>query len=294
VPEENDFHCRQPMGMESPLRQIFRRFALFDAPRAWLRVQLDPRVEPLFTSLTAVHLHAQSASNVQLLHQTVHFSEHGTTIPLNPEGRSKLFLVSALSIAGENGATYVPEYEQGAHLGAGRYRLEQQRVTLMPGRMKDGRPETYANIRLWMSEGREGNGMGTARLNSFARPIWSPGLSVENVTASAGGTNGEALHAAQQRFAEALLSRERLLTRMDIEVAVRSFDTRITTVCVTPRTERGDGSGLRRLYHLALHAERERFVEGEEESRIMLAELRRFLKERVPLDVELSLELAWA
>ena len=294
VPVTNDFLCRAPLGMESPLRQIFRRYALFDAPRAWLRIQLDPRVEPLSTALTAVHLHAQSASNVQLLHQTIHFAQHGTAIPLNPEGRSRLFLVSALSIAGEGGAAYVPEYEQGMHAGAGRYRLEQERITLTPGRTNDGGPEAYANLRLWMTEGWEGNGMGTARLDSFARPAWTAGLSVENLTASAGGTDGEALHAARQRFAEVLLSRQRLLSRTDIEVAVRSFDTRITAIQVTPRAERAAQGGLRRTYHLALHAERERFVEGEEESRILLAELRRFLQERVPLDVDLSLEFAWA
>ncbi|WP_446743862.1 hypothetical protein [Silvibacterium acidisoli] len=293
VPKENDFLCRQPQGLEFPLRQIFRRYALFDTPRAWLRIQLDPHVEPLHTALTAVHLHAQSASNVQLLHQTVRFPEHGKTIPLNPEGRNKLFLVSALSIAGESGTAYVPEYEQGAHAIAGRYRIEQQRITLTPGRMKDGRPEAYANVRLWMTEGREGNGMGTSRLNAFGKPTWTSGLTVENVTASAGGTDGEALHSARQRFAEVLLSRERLITRTDIEVAVRSFDTRITAVEVTPRAQRGLNGSLRRVFHLLLHASRERF-EGEEEPQILLAELRRFLRERVPLDVEVSLELAWA
>jgi hypothetical protein len=293
VPKENDFVCRQPVGLELPLRQIFRRYALLDAPRAWLRIQLDPHVEPLHTALTAVHLHAQSASNVQLLHQTVRFSEHGTTIPLNPEGRNKLFLVSALSIAGESGRAYVPEYEQGTQAGAGRYRLEQQRVTLTPARMKDGRPETYANLRLWMTEGREGNGMGTARLNAFGKPTWASGLTVENLTASAGGTDGEALHAARQRFAEVLLSRERLFTRHDLETAVRSFDTRITAVDVAPRTQRGLHGGLRRVFHLLLHASRERF-EGEEETDVLMTELRRFLQERVPMDVEVSLELAWA
>ena len=294
VRKTNDFFCRQPVGMESPLRQIFRRYAFFDAPRAWLRIQLDPCVEPLFTALTAVHLHAQSASNVQLLHQTIYFAQHGTAIPLNPEGRSGLFLVSALSIVGESGEAYVPEYEQGRHAGTGRYRLEQERITLTPGRTKDGRAEAYANVRLWMSEGREGNGTGTARLDSFARPAWNAGLSVGSVTASAGGTDGEALSAARQRFSEVLLSRERLLSRADIEVAVRSFDSRITAVHLTPRAERAARGGLRRTYHLAIHAERDRFVEGEEESRILLAELRRFLQERVPLDVELSLELVWA
>lgn len=294
VPADNDFSCRQPLGMEAPLRQIFRRYALFDKPRAWLRIRLDPRIEPLHTSLTAAHLHAQSASNVQLLHQTVRFAENGTTIPLNPEGRSKLFLVSGMSIAGESGSTYLPEYGQGVHAGAGRYRLDQQRITLTPGKMEDGQPESYANVRLWMTEGREGNGMGAARLNSFAKPTWTSGLFVANLTASAGGTDGEALHVARRRFAEVLLSRERLLTRTDLETAVRSFDTRISAVDVTPRTVRGLRGGLRRVYHLSLHAERERFVEGEEESRIMLVELRSFLAERVPLDVELSMELAWA
>jgi len=288
---ERHFVCEAPHGLEAPVRAIFERPALFMRQRAWLRIQLDARVEPLHTAISAVHLHAQSASNVECLNQTVHFTEIGSTIPVSRESGGNSFLVAPLSITGESGETYLQEFQPSFKAGIGRYRLHQGNLTLLPGKMPDGRGESYANIRLWMTLGAAGNQMGIARLQSFAKAP-ANGLTVENITAAAGGTNGEDVHSAQKRFSEVLLSRQRLLTRGDLEVAIRSFDRRISTIEVRPLLARS-AQGLRRLHRITVSAQRDRFAAPDEEGRILLKDLGGFLKERLPLDVDADVELAW-
>jgi hypothetical protein len=291
IPPERHFLCEIPLGFEAPLRAIFERPALWLRPRAWLRIQLDSRVEPLHTAISSIHLHAQSASNVECSNLTVRFAEHGFTVPISRESGGASFLVAPLSITGESGDAWLPEFQPSFQPAIGRYRLHQGHLTLIPGKMQDGRDESYANIRLWMTLGAIGNQMGMARLTGFAQEP-ARGLSVENITAGAGGTNGESLHAAHRRFSEALLSRQRLLTRNDLEVAIRSFDTRIEAIDVHPRLARS-ARGLRRVHRITVSAPRDRFAAPEEEGRALVADLDGFIKERLPLDVDAEVELAW-
>jgi hypothetical protein len=290
-PSDRHFLCEAPRGLEEPLRAIFERPGLFIKSRVWLRIQLDTKVEPLHTALSAVYLNAQSASNVECLNQTVYFSESGTTIPINDESGSGSFLVAPLSIAGEGGETYLPEFQPSFSPRIGRYRLHQGNLTLLPGKMPDGVEEKYANVRLWVTAGSTGNQLGVARLQSFAKAP-TRDLLVENITASAGGTDGEGLHSARQRFSEALLSRQRLLTRADLDVSVRSFDRRICRVEVDPVLAR-TSSGLKRLHRITVSAERDRFAAPEEEATLLVRDLQNFLTERVPMDVDVRVELAW-
>ncbi len=292
IPAQRHFLCDVPQGMETPLRSIFERPGLFIRPRAWLRIQLDARVETLHTAISAVYLHAQSASNVECSNQTVNFKENGTTIPVSRETGGRSFLVAPLSITGESGETYLPEFQPSFSPGIGRYRLHQGYLTLLPGKMPDGSEETYANVRLWMTAGTAGNQMGVARLQSFVKEPPVRGLTVENITAGAGGSDGEGLHSAQRRFSEALLSRQRLLTRIDLETSIRSFDRRITRIDVHPILVRST-RGLRRLHRITVMAGRDRFAAPEEEARVLVNDLHSYLAERVPLDVDVNVELAW-
>ncbi|WP_158942864.1 hypothetical protein [Granulicella sp. S190] len=294
VPADRRFLCESPVGLEKPLRSIFERPALFIRPRAWLRIQLDARVEPLHAALTAVHLHAQSASNVGCLNQTVRFAEHGTTIPVSVETGGHSLLVAPLAITGESGISYLPEFHPSFTPGQGRYRLNQGYLTLLPGKMANGSDETVANVRLWMTAGRAGNQMSATRLHSFAKGAPARNVTVENITTAAGGSNGESADAAQQRFSEALLSRQRLITRADLELALRSFDRRITGVGVAPTLARGPRGQLRRLHQITVTALRERFADPEEEKRILIVDLESYLADRVPLDVDVRVEVAWS
>lgn len=293
VPADRRFLCESPLGLEQPLRAIFERPALFVRPRAWLRIQLDDRVEPLHTALTAVHLHAQSASNVECLNQTVRFAEHGTTVPVSVETGGHSLLVAPLAITGESGISYLPEFHPSFTPGHGRYRLHQGYLTLLPGKMANGGDETFANVRLWVTAGRAGNQMRAARLISFAKGAPARNVTVENITTAAGGSNGESSDAAQQRFSEALLSRQRLITRADLELALRSFDRRITAIDVASALARGKQGRLRRLHQITVTALRERFADPEEERRILIVDLENYLAERVPLDVDVRVEVAW-
>ena len=291
IPPQRQFVCELPSGFDGPIHAIFDRAVFFVRPRAWLRIQLDPRVEPLHTALTAVHLHAQTASNVECVNQTIRFAENGTTIPISREAGGRSFVVVPLSITGESGKSYLPEFHPSVRPGTGRYRLHQGHLSLFPGKLADGADDTYANVRLWMTAGAAGNQVSVARLRSFGgAPVRD--ISVENITAAAGGSDGEVLHAGQRRFSEVMLSRQRLITRADLDVAIRSFDRRITDIGVRPvlgRTARG----LRRLHRITVMAQRERFTAPEEEARVLLIDLQRFLAERVPLDIDVSVELAW-
>jgi hypothetical protein len=246
----------------------------------------------LHTAISAVYLHAQSASNVECSNQTVRFVENGTTIPISRETGGRSFLVAPLSITGESGETYLPEFQPSFNPAIGRYRLHQGYLTFLPGKMPNGADESYANVRLWMTAGAAGNQMGVARLRSFGKAP-ALGLSVENITAAAGGSNGEGLHSAQRRFSEALLSRQRLLTRADLEVSIRSFDRRITSIDVHPILARS-ARGLRRMHRITVTAGRERFAAPEEEARALVTDLHAFLAERIPLDIDVNVELAWA
>jgi hypothetical protein len=293
VPLERRFTCEVPQGVEPALRSLFERPALFRRPRAWLRVPLSPRVEPLHTALSAVHVNVQSASNVESFNQTIRFKENGTTIPISREAGTGSYLVAPLAITGESGQTYLREFQPSFAPGVGRFRLHQGYLTLIPGKMPDGSEDTYANIRLWMTLGAAGNQMGATRLNSFAKAAPVANLQAANITAAAGGTDGEGFASAKQRFAEALLSRQRLLTRNDLETAIRSFDRRICGIDVRPLLARG-ANGLRRLHRIDIRAARQEFVAPDEEARVLLADLESYLSDRVPLDVDLSLKLEWA
>jgi hypothetical protein len=293
VPDDRRFFCEAPLGLADPIRSLFERPGLFFKPRAWLRLQLDPDVEPLHTAITSVYLHAQSASNVECLNQTVRFEEHGTTIPISKESGGRSFLVAPLSITGESGESYLPEFQLSFESRAGRYRLHQGMLTLKPGKMPGGADERYANVRLWATSGAVGNQTRAGQLHSFAQAPLARALTVENITAAAGGSDGESLNFAQRRFSEALLSRQRLLTRTDLYASIRSFDRRISDVEVQPILARST-RGIRRLHRITVTATRERFAAPEEEARLLVSDLHSYLLERIPLDVDVNVELAWA
>jgi hypothetical protein len=293
VPPEKRFVCQIPRGLEPVCKLIFERSAiLLSQARAWVRIQLPQRVEPLYEAVTAVHLNAATASNIGCFNQTVRFAEAGATIPISREAGAQSFLVAPLSVTGESGRSYLPEFHPSLEAGIGRFRLHQGHLTLLPGLMPDGRPDAYANVRVWTTLGSAGNQMGVTCLRAFTRNAPSPHLAVTNITAGAGGTDGEDFGSAKSRFAMALLSRERLWTQADIQAAIRAFDRRVVSMEVHPdlvRTSRG----LRRLLRIVIGAQQEAFVAPEEEAHVLASDLRHYLSERMPLDLQIRVETKW-
>jgi hypothetical protein len=298
IPVVKRWTCQVPQGLEAPLGRVFENAPSFlSTPRAWLRIQFPEQIEPLHTALRAVYLNCQSASNVECLNQTVRFPQ--STVPISREGGTDSLLVAPLSITGESGRSYLPEFEPTLEPGAGRFGIKQGNLTLTPSISFNGRPDSYVTIRSWMTAGKSGNQLEMGTLNSFDRPAASPGLRCTNITQAAGGTDGKAVLDADEapallraRLAEAILSRERLTTRADFESSCRALDSRVVSFDIRPELTRGS-KGLSRSYHITILCDRSRFTDPSEEGRILASDLEAHLKRRSPFDVELTVELGW-
>ena len=294
VPVSRRFLCPMPRVMEPGLSRIFGRdaAALFQQPRAWLRISLPKDIPSLATGISTISMHAVTASNVECFNQTVYFDKQGTSVPISREAGTANYLVAPLSIFGEAGSVYLPEFQPSSDASIGRYAIRSGRVELRPAKRPDGTPEAYANVRVWITAGKLGNEVGPGQVQSFLKKGDVSGIRITNPTAAAGGTNGEGFEEAQTRFSEALLSRDRIVTRADAEIVARSFDRRILKVDVRSGLERGE-RGLRRLQRLTCSLDRNDFVDPAAEIEVLRDDLTRFLRTRLPYDTELALELEW-
>ena len=294
VPQSRRFLCRVPRGLDSALGKIFGRSAsqVLDAPRAWLRISMPRGISSLHTGLASVSLHAVTASNVECLNETIYFDKHGTSIPVSREAATQQHLVSPLSIVGESSSPYLPEFEPSSDLGAGRYAIRAGRIDLEPARRPDGRRDAYANLRLWVTRGSLGNLVGPGRVQTISKKGALQSVRVTNPTSAAGGSDGENFQDTQARFAEALLSRDRIVTRADLVGIVRAFDRRILNAHLASALER-NGQGLERVQRVRVLLDRDEFLDPEQESRVLQDELLAHLRERFLYDTELNVALEW-
>jgi len=123
------------------------------------------------------------------------------------------------------------------------------------------------------------------------RPANDPELRVTNTTVAAGGSDGETYSDARARFAQSLLSRERLVTRADLLAAVRAFDRRLEAVDLRFQLRR-TAHGLERVHVVEAELRRDRFVDFPEECRVLREELANFLEGQslfgIPVIVDLK------
>jgi hypothetical protein len=293
VPLGKRFTCQAPQGMKVVLDRLFDRGKqVLQQPRAWLRIGLPGTMSDLHTGIASVFLHAVTASNVECLNETIYFEKQGTSIPIGNSGSSSRFVVAPLSIVGERGIPYVPSFTPSVEPWIGRYRLKDGRVILTPGRQADDIQDKYANLRIWVSAGKLGNSVEAGSLRTFMRTAPIPGLSLVNLTKAAGGIDDEDYSDARMRFAAALLSRDRVVTRTDLVQAVRSFDRRVKDVRIDADLERTN-EGIERVHCVTAVLERSAFIDPEEEGRVLQNELRDYLEQRVLFDIKLVAELEW-
>jgi hypothetical protein len=293
VPEARRFLCKAPRAMDTALSKIFGRESqkALAEERAWIRISMPREIPPLHTSLGAVALHAITASNVECFNQTIVFEKQGISIPIvREEGGAVSYLVGPLSIFGENGNPYLPETEPSTDEGSGRYAIRNGRIELRPGLRPDGGRESYANLRLWVTHGSLGNSVGPNQLTTFLKRNQIATLRVANPTSAAGGTDGEGLGKAQARFADALLSRDRVVTRSDLTNAVRSFDNRILDADVEAGVRRTE-HGLKRMEKITVRIRRDDFVDPQAELPILQDDLLQHLGRRFPLGTELAVRV---
>ena len=115
------------------------------------------------------------------------------------------------------------------------------RIDLTPAQWPDGKLHKYANVRVWTTSGEAGNQVGPGKITSIQTSDLAT-LRVTNVTSAAGGTGSEEYAEAQSRFAFALLSRDRVVTRADVFAAVKSFDRRVQDATIRGELERAYGA----------------------------------------------------
>jgi hypothetical protein len=237
-------------------------------------------------------MHAVTVSNVECFNQTIQFQDQGVSIPISRDGGTRKHLVAPLAIFGESNIPYLPEMEPSNDRNAGRYTVRQGRLELRPATRHDGKHEAYANVRVWVTDGELGNSVGPGQIAGFLKASAGQNLRLVNVVAAAGGTEGESHASAQKRFAEALLSRDRIVTEADLVTALRAFDRRIIDAEVHSAVAR-TAEGLQRVQRITAFLDRDAFADAQAEVTLLEHELVQHLKKRFVHGIGLELQFAW-
>src|SRR5262249_31781113 len=116
VPKERRFSSPIPRKMDAPLKRIFQAANkdLFERRRVWLRIGLPQEAKSISEDLKYVAMHCTTASNIEVLNQTVNFVANGAVIPVTNGGGRVRHLVRTLSVKGERGSEYLLETEPSA------------------------------------------------------------------------------------------------------------------------------------------------------------------------------------
>jgi hypothetical protein len=250
-------------------------------------------------------LNAVSASNVECLNETIYFKRDGTSIPVSDrfefdptrtmvtaqgEAPTPRYLVAPLSVSGETGSAYIPEFEPGADPEAGRYSIRDGRVRFWPARRPDKSTDSHAVLRLWVTRGAAGNDVYPGKFQSVLKKAGALDLRVTSLAPSVGGSNGERFQEARSRFAEALLSRDRIVTRADLLAAVRAFDRRILGLETSSGLQR-TSNGLQRVQRIRILLDSGGLIDPKTEIAVLEDELQTVLRERCLYDVALDVRV---
>ena len=293
--ESRKLLCTVPRFLEGALARICGRdlTSFLSTPRVWIKIPLPPGVSSLRNAINGILLHAMTASNVFCRNQTIQLAQDGTSIPV---GRSsdgiQEMLVAPLSVSSTANEPYEAGLRPRRNAAVGWYELHNDRLTLHPGSDPDGHPQTAVNVRLWLTNGELGNRVGPGDITGFANSATFDEISVNHVTAAAGGTNGDDYPNTQRRFAEALLSRGRIVTRADLEASTLSFDRRILAVEVRSQIER-QPEGLRRMERLWVTLDEAGFTRAEIELPVLQQGLEAYLRQRLVQGILLDVRFEW-
>jgi len=292
-PAQKRYRARIPQKMEEPIQKIFGKHteALFTKPRAWIKIGL-PGCRNLNNDIVRIALNCVTASNLEMLNETLYFDISGTSIPVSSKGGRPKRLVEPISVIGESGTLYRIKSRVSADENEGSYRFYGDRIDISPAKPRPGTVDKHATIRLLVSDGSRANDVTAGSVKAFVSRAAPPGLMLTNLTASAGGTDGEPIVGARDRFAEALLSRGRVVTRADLEAVARAFEPKISTVRIRPTLERTP-QGLRRVHQVTAVVPREALVHVDEQSRVLQQELERHLQDRVLIDLDVRVAVEW-
>ena len=286
--------CRVPRLLEPALTRILNRDAghLLSEPRLWIKIPMPPSIPALHHAINGILLHTMTASNVFARNQTIRFERDGISIPVVKEGGTPEYLVAPLTVMSVDNHAYEAATRPGADASAGRFELHNNRLTLYPGMHSNGTPHTAANIRLWLTNGALGNRVGPGDITSFANAAALTGIRLAPFTAASGGSDGEHIASKERRFADALLTRGRIVTRQDLETAALAVDRRILDVTTDSGMVRKD-EGIRRVERLQLTLDSHAFSKPEIELPALKSQIETSLGARLVQGLELEVEFTW-
>ena len=263
-----------------------------DEPRLWIKIPMPPSIPQLHHAVNNILLHTMTASNIYTRNQTVHFAKDGLSIPVNKEGETPEHLVAPLSISSENNEPYEAGTKIGANASAGWYELQNGRLTLHPGLSRDGSAHEAANVRFWLTNGSLGNQVGPGDITGFSNAAALQGVRIVAFTAASGGSDGEDMASEERRFADALLTRGRIVTEEDLRAAALAIDRRVLKAAIDSGIERG-AAGLERVLRLELTLDSHGFSKPELELPPLQSQIATALQSRLVQGLGLRVEFVW-
>ncbi len=286
--------CRAPSLLEPVLSRLISRDVtqLLAVPRLWIKIPMPPGVPALHHAINGIALHTMTASNVFARNQTLRFARDGVSVPVVKAGGTPEHLVAPLTVMSVDNEPYERGHRPRNRAASGWYELSNGRLTLAPGAHRDGSAHTAANVRLWLTNGELGNRVGPGDLTGFAHAASLAGLRLAQLTAASGGANGDSMATEQRRFADALLTRNRIVTRADLETAALGLDRRIVSAFVSSGVERRPG-GLRRVERLSLSLDAHGFSKQEIELPALKSQVEESLRARLVHGTELEVQFTW-
>ena len=291
---QQEFLCRCPRLLEPAISRLMNRgiAPLLAEPRIWIKIPMPPGTPALHHAIHGIVLNTITASNIFARNQTVHFRRDGMSIPVIRQGETPEHLVAPLTVMSTENEPYDSGNRPSAKASAGRYDLRSNRLTFYPGSHADGIPHTGANVRLWLTNGELGNRVGPGDITGFANSAALNGVRVAPFTAASGAADAETAATAERRFADALLTRGRIVTRVDLETAALAIDRRILHASLHSSMERRD-EGLRRVEHLQLTLDSHAFTRSEIELPALRSQVKSSLSSRLVHGLELEVEFVW-
>ena len=290
----DDLLCRIPRLLSPALSIIVDRGLpeWLDTPRLWLKISMPPSIPQLHHAINNILLHTMTVSNLFVRNQTVHFERDGLSVPVTKASGTPAHLVAPLSIHSESNEPYQAGTRLGATVNAGWFEQHNDRLTLHPGTSANGAQHAAANIRLWLTNGELGNRVGPGNLTGFTNAAALQGMRVVQVTAAAGGSNGEEVASEERRFADALLTRGRIVTEQDLQAAALAIDRRVLAAQVSSGVERGP-QGLQHVLRLLLKLDAQAFSKPEIELPNLKAQIEADLRKRLVHGLVLEVDFEW-
>lgn len=289
-----DLLCRVPRLLSPALSTIVERGLpeWLDQPRLWIKISVPAGTPQLHHAINNILLHTMTSSNLFVRNQTVQFARDGLSFPVTKDGGTPEYLVAPLSIQSESNESYQAGTRVGANARSGWFEQHNDRLTLHPGAGADGTPHEAANVRFWLTNGELGNRVGPGNIIGFSNAAALQGMRIVPVTAAAGGSNGEDIASEERRFADALLTRGRIVTEEDLHTAALAIDRRVLAATTNSGVERGP-NGLQRVLRLLLTLDSHAFSNPEIELPNLKSQIESGLRDRLVHGLVLEVDFQW-